>query len=71
MEIPSEVLIHNSTLGLKGTEGRLLQVSSLGFYEVECDFGQATHRLLLPISSTVIISKDVVEELVDQIEVLP
>ena len=64
MDIPSMVLIHNRILGLKGTEGKLYQVSDLGYYEVECVFGQARHRVLLPIHSTVIISKNVAEELI-------
>ena len=71
MDIPSMVLIHNQILGLKGTEGKLFQISELGYYEVECLFGQARHRVLLPIHSTVIISKDMTEEDVPQLEVDP
>ena len=69
MELPSLVLIHNQTLGLKGTQGKLFQISQLGYYEVECAFGQAKHRVLLPIHSTVIISKDPVEEEPPQLEI--
>lgn len=71
MNIPSMVLIHNQILGLKGTEGKLFQVSDLGYYEVECVFGQAKHRVLLPIHSTVIIAKEVVEEDVLQLDIEP
>ena len=69
MNIPAMVLIHNQTLGLKGTQGKLFQICETGYYEVECVFGQARHRVLLPIQNTVIISKDVVEEETPQVEV--
>ena len=69
MDIPSLVLIHNQTLGLKGTQGKLFQISEHGYYEVECAFGQARHRVLLPIQDTVIISKDQAEEEEPQIEI--
>jgi hypothetical protein len=58
MELPSEIMIHNQLLGLKGTPGSLLHISSQGFYEITCKFGDSSHRVLLPISSTVLISRD-------------
>lgn len=57
MEVPTEVLIHNETLGMKGGRGRLLQVSPHGFYEVNIKFGERLHRVLLPIGGTVLISQ--------------
>ena len=57
MEYPAEVLIHNAAAGLKGTAGTLLRVSADGYYEVNSRFGANTHRLLLPIQETVLISK--------------
>ncbi|MEE2776430.1 MAG: hypothetical protein VYE73_06660 [Acidobacteriota bacterium] len=57
MDVPSEVLIHNSTIGMKGEEATLLNIND-GYYEVNVTFGSAIHRLLLPISQTVMISKD-------------
>lgn len=71
MDIPALVLIHNQTLGLKGTQGKLFHIAEVGYYEVECAFGQSTHRLLLPISSTVIISKDAVVDDGERVEVEP
>lgn len=56
MEIPSDVLIHNETLGLKGQRARLLQVSANGYYEAICVFGERAHRVLLPVASTVLIA---------------
>jgi hypothetical protein len=57
MDLPVEVLIHNAVIGMKGEQGTLLQIGD-GFYEVNCRFGSATHRVLLPITSTVLIAKD-------------
>ncbi|MEM7479922.1 MAG: hypothetical protein AAF481_02000 [Acidobacteriota bacterium] len=58
MELPSEVLIHNAQLGLQGSVGTLLQIQALGYYEVNVSFGERTHRVLLPVSDTVIIAKE-------------
>jgi hypothetical protein len=57
MELPTEVLIHNEILGIKGGKGTLLQVSD-GFYEVNCAFGERVHRTLFPIETTVLISRE-------------
>ncbi len=56
MELPAEVLIHNELLGLKGGRGTLLRVSSTGYYEVNCRFGEKSHRAYFPVSSTVLIA---------------
>lgn len=56
MELHTEVLIHNDTLGVKGGKGVLLQISPDGYYEINCVFGQRTHRTLFPIHGTVLIS---------------
>jgi hypothetical protein len=57
MELPSEVLIHNETVGLKGSRGTLLQVSPLGYYEANVQFGDRLHRVLLPIARTALIQQ--------------
>lgn len=57
MELPTEVLIHNELLGIKGGKGTLLQVSREGYYEVNCAFGERTHRTLFPIQGTVLIQR--------------
>lgn len=56
MELPAEVLIHNELLGLKGGRGVLLRISSCGYYEINCRFGERQHRTYLPVSATVIIA---------------
>jgi hypothetical protein len=61
MEVPAEVLIHNETVGMKGSQGRLLQISPDGYYEVNVKFGDRLHRVLLPIARTVLICRDAEE----------
>jgi hypothetical protein len=56
MELPAEVLVHNELLGLKGGRGVLVRVSSSGYYEVNCRFGERVHRTYLPVAQTVIIA---------------
>jgi hypothetical protein len=58
MELHTEVLIHNDTLGVKGGKGVLVQISPDGYYEVNCVFGERMHRTLLPIQGTVLISRE-------------
>ena len=69
MEIPTEVLIHNELLGLKGGRGTLLQVSGEGFYELNLKFGDRVHRVLLPIGTTVLIANEPEPAVIQQIEV--
>ncbi len=61
MDLPAKVLIHNELLGAKGTKGELVKISE-GFYEVKLKFGERLHRVFLPISQTVIISRVPEEE---------
>jgi len=58
MEVPSEVLVHSELLGLKGTRGRLLQISPNGYFEINLKFGDKTHRVLLPVERTVVIAEE-------------
>ncbi len=58
MDLPAEILIHNALLGLKGGKGKLVRVSSQGFYEVKIAFGKKTHRVLLPVDETVVIFRE-------------
>ena len=69
MDVPSEVLIHNATLGMKGTAGVLLNISSDGYYELNCSFGTNTHRVLLPIGATILITRQVEEIFEDSGEI--
>ena len=58
MELHTEVLIHNETLGVKGGRGVLLQISPEGYDEVNCVFGERVHRTRFPIHGTVLISRE-------------
>jgi hypothetical protein len=58
VELPTEVLVHNELVGMKGTRGTLLQVDPHGYYEVNVRFGERTHRVLLPVAATVIIAQE-------------
>ena len=58
MDLPAEVLIHNDLLGIKGSQGTLVAVSPHGFYEANLKFKNSTHRLLLPISRTVLVFRE-------------
>ena len=58
MELPTSVLVHNDLIGVKGSPGVLLNISDLGYYEVNLTFGSNVHRVLLPVSSTVVIGRE-------------
>jgi hypothetical protein len=58
MELPAEVAVHNELLGMKGSHGTLLQVHRDGYYELNVRFGERVHRVLLPITATVIIASE-------------
>jgi hypothetical protein len=57
MELPAEVLIHNETVGMKGSKGTLLTISPHGYYEANVRFGERLHRVLLPIARTAVIAQ--------------
>lgn len=61
MELPAEVLIHNETVGMKGSRGTLLQIHPHGYYEANVKFGERLHRVLLPIDRTVVIGQEAEE----------
>lgn len=69
IDLPADCLIHYAQLGLKGTEGTLLQISEQGFYLVVTNFGDKPHRVLLPIEDTVIILEHPEDVVVDAIEI--
>jgi hypothetical protein len=56
MDLPAEVLVHNTILGMKGKDATLLQVHPEGFYELTCYFGDTPHRVYLPVRGTAIIA---------------
>lgn len=69
MELHTEVLIHNDTLGVKGGRGVLVQISPDGYYEVNCVFGDRVHRTLFPIHGTVLISRELEDATRSEMEI--
>ena len=55
MDLPAKVVIFCPTLELKNKPGRLMAVSSNGFYEIWLDFAERNHTVLLPISGTALV----------------
>jgi hypothetical protein len=54
-DLPARVIIFCPTLELKNKPGRLMAVSTNGYYEVWLDFAERNHTVLLPISGTALI----------------
>lgn len=69
MELPAEVVIHNTQLGMKGGHGRLLRICPEGYYEVIIALGERLHRALLPVSGTVLIHEQAEDPGGDSVEV--
>jgi hypothetical protein len=69
MELPMEVLVHNSIMGMKGQPATLLIVGKEGYYELNVAFGEKIHRALLPVRDTVLISKDPEDEIPEELEI--
>ncbi len=69
MELPAEIMIHNSELAMKWAQGTLLNISDYGFYEVNCVFGEKVHRVLLPIHGTSIILREPEEQFSASLEI--
>ena len=55
MELPARVVIFCPTLELKNKPGRLMAVSTNGFYEIWLDFAERNHTVLLPIGGTALV----------------
>ena len=63
MDLQAQVRVYNEALGVKGAKGRLVSISSAGYYEVALEVKERYYEALLPISGTVILSAEpIVEE---------
>ena len=62
IEGEAAIKIYNETLGAKGAKGRLIRVSSEGFFEVTIESGGRNFTALLPIGSTVILAAEAESE---------
>ena len=54
-DLPARVIIFCPTLELKNKPGRLMAVSTNGYYEVWLDFAERNHTVLLPIAGTALV----------------
>jgi len=55
VDLPARVIIFCPTLELKNKPGRLMAVSSNGYFEVRLDFAERNHTALLPVAGTALI----------------
>jgi hypothetical protein len=62
IEREAAIKIYNETLGAKGAKGRLIRVSSEGFFEVTIESGGRNFTALLPIAATVILAAEAESE---------
>ena len=58
MDLPARVIVFCPTLELKNKPGRLVSVSSTGYYEVWLDFADRNHTVLLPIAGTALVFQE-------------
>ncbi|RLA94458.1 MAG: hypothetical protein DRG25_02460 [Deltaproteobacteria bacterium] len=64
-----KVFIYNEILGLKGSQGVLQSVNEKGYYDTIIKIKEKRHRILLPISHTVIIFSEPIIERDQTIEI--
>jgi hypothetical protein len=70
MEVPNEVGVHNELLGLKGSPATLIRIAGEGYYEINLRLANNnTHRVLLPVATTVLIAARPEVAVGDQVEV--
>lgn len=69
MEIPSKVSVFNRTLEIKGKPGTLIAVNETGFYEIVLEVQKRNHTVLFPISETVVIFNEAVDNISADFEV--
>ena len=63
-----KVFIYNDIMGLKGSSGILQEINSKGYYDAVIKIKEKRHRILLPISKTVIIYSEPIIEMDHSIE---
>lgn len=62
IEREAAIKVYNETLGAKGVKGKLVRVADDGFYEVTLEISGRNYTSLLPISSTVLLAAEPLEE---------
>lgn len=69
MEIPSIVTIFHANAQFNNKRGTLVAVTDNGYYEINVDFNQRKHTVLLPISDTILIFNEPLPQIVSDIEI--
>lgn len=62
MDLQSHVRVYNEALGVKGAKGKLLQIHEEGFYEIALEVKENFFEAYLPISGTVLLAAEAIEE---------
>jgi hypothetical protein len=62
IEREAAIKVYNETLGAKGVKGKLVRIADDGYYEVTLEISGRNYTSLLPISSTVILAAEPIEE---------
>jgi hypothetical protein len=58
LDLPARVIVFCPTMELKNKPGRLMAVSSNGYYELWLDFAERNHAVFLPITATALIFQE-------------
>ena len=69
MEIPSIVTIFHANAQFNNKRGSLVAVNDQGFYEINIDFNNRKHTVLLPISDTILIFNEPLPQIVADVEI--
>jgi hypothetical protein len=62
IEREAVIKVYNETLGAKGVKGKLVRISDDGYYEVTLEISGKSYTTLLPVSGTVILAGEPIEE---------
>ena len=62
MELQSQVRVYNEALGVKGARGKLVQIHKEGFFEIALEVKERYFNALLPISGTIILAAEPLQE---------
>ena len=63
-----KVFIYNELLGLKGSSGILQDINEKGYYDTIIKIKDKRHRILLPLSQTIIIYREPLIEMDQSLE---
>ena len=62
MDLQSHVRVYNEALGVKGAKGKLLQIHSIGYYEIALEVKDRFYEAFVPINGTVLLAAEPIVE---------